>query len=584
MSGTIFETIKMRRDTLANWTVNNPILEQGEIGYEYDTYRIKFGNGITHYLSLPYIGNVYSNSVTTMTVGTGSKTFLLDVGLAFAPNMVVTISYATDPTVYMIGVVTSYNPTTGYIIINVTSVAGSGSSLTSWIIWASSGAQGPQGVAGPQGIQGTPGNSGTNGVGVPSGGEVGQILAKSTVTDYATEWIGQMHPSARQTVLSSLLDANGLPNFISVGTGLSVNIAALATPILLSFAAGFDELGEINYIGEISADTTIPSLTANVINYLYAERNAITGAITLGATPYKPNYDVVSKSQYASTYPTQDASHVKALYHDANFYPYFATDPTKSLTGTMNDNSWRSVYYSGVQYRFHVDLGTAKLIDRIMVENFHDSGTATDNGVGVFEVWGSNTGSSFAELTYGTDTGWDLLTTSKASLVHHYTADVSDPQYITVTNTTPYRYYAVKCVSSDGVTSVGIRRIEFQQKVDNSYWFDIINYIMNKSVSSVNYPKQIVFLGEALCGVSTVTSVVNYALNGVYNSGNVATTAILTTKNHNIGTDLINLTLSEGEEGGRRQIASVDLVGLTHKSVSWVAALGTSRLIIKRLF
>jgi len=93
-----------------------------------------------------------------------------------------------------------------------------------------------------------------------------------------------------------------------------------------------------------------------------------------------------------------------------------------------------------------------------------------------------------------------------------------------------------------------------------------------------------VFLGEALCGVSTVTSVVNYALNGVYNSGNVATTAILTTKNHNIGTDLINLTLSEGEEGGRRQIASVDLVGLTHKSVSWVAALGTSRLIIKRLF
>lgn len=48
--------IEFRRDTLANWTANNPILLAGEIGCETDTFITKFkvGDGTTAYNSLPY--------------------------------------------------------------------------------------------------------------------------------------------------------------------------------------------------------------------------------------------------------------------------------------------------------------------------------------------------------------------------------------------------------------------------------------------------------------------------------------------------------------------------------------------------
>lgn len=46
--------IQTRRDTAANWTANNPILLDGELGYEKDTGKIKIGNGSTAWNSLIY--------------------------------------------------------------------------------------------------------------------------------------------------------------------------------------------------------------------------------------------------------------------------------------------------------------------------------------------------------------------------------------------------------------------------------------------------------------------------------------------------------------------------------------------------
>jgi hypothetical protein len=48
-------TIQLRRQTAANWTSNNPILNQGEIGFETDTKRFKIGDGSTHWTSLAYV-------------------------------------------------------------------------------------------------------------------------------------------------------------------------------------------------------------------------------------------------------------------------------------------------------------------------------------------------------------------------------------------------------------------------------------------------------------------------------------------------------------------------------------------------
>jgi len=47
-------TILMRRDSAADWTSENPILLEGEIGYETDTRRMKIGDGSTAWSNLNY--------------------------------------------------------------------------------------------------------------------------------------------------------------------------------------------------------------------------------------------------------------------------------------------------------------------------------------------------------------------------------------------------------------------------------------------------------------------------------------------------------------------------------------------------
>lgn len=50
--------IKLRRDTAANWTAQNPILAAGEPGYETDTGKTKYGDGVMHWIDLAYATGV----------------------------------------------------------------------------------------------------------------------------------------------------------------------------------------------------------------------------------------------------------------------------------------------------------------------------------------------------------------------------------------------------------------------------------------------------------------------------------------------------------------------------------------------
>lgn len=45
---------QLRRDTAENWSSVNPILADGEQGYEKDTGKLKVGNGTTPWNSLQY--------------------------------------------------------------------------------------------------------------------------------------------------------------------------------------------------------------------------------------------------------------------------------------------------------------------------------------------------------------------------------------------------------------------------------------------------------------------------------------------------------------------------------------------------
>lgn len=46
--------MRQRRDTAENWRVKNPVLEDGQIGYEINTGFSKIGDGVTTWRLLPY--------------------------------------------------------------------------------------------------------------------------------------------------------------------------------------------------------------------------------------------------------------------------------------------------------------------------------------------------------------------------------------------------------------------------------------------------------------------------------------------------------------------------------------------------
>ncbi len=52
--GTTFQTIQFRRGTSTEWVASNPVLSQGEPGYETNTKKFKIGDGLTHWNNLPY--------------------------------------------------------------------------------------------------------------------------------------------------------------------------------------------------------------------------------------------------------------------------------------------------------------------------------------------------------------------------------------------------------------------------------------------------------------------------------------------------------------------------------------------------
>lgn len=76
--------IQLRRDTASNWSTNNPTPSAGEPCFETDTGKLKIGDGITAYNSLPYQGGTSDTAVTTDTAQTifGLKTFENDINIS----------------------------------------------------------------------------------------------------------------------------------------------------------------------------------------------------------------------------------------------------------------------------------------------------------------------------------------------------------------------------------------------------------------------------------------------------------------------------------------------------------------------
>jgi len=64
--------IQLRRGTAAAWTSSNPVLMQGELGYETDTGLYKIGNGSTAWTGLSYNGLYGSATLAQVNINGGS--------------------------------------------------------------------------------------------------------------------------------------------------------------------------------------------------------------------------------------------------------------------------------------------------------------------------------------------------------------------------------------------------------------------------------------------------------------------------------------------------------------------------------
>ena len=100
--------IQLRRGTTAEWTLSNPTLTEGEVGVETDTKKLKVGDGLTTWSSLPYINltpaaaaSIYATIANPTFTGTVS----LDTGASLVfegatANAFETTVAVTDPTAH----------------------------------------------------------------------------------------------------------------------------------------------------------------------------------------------------------------------------------------------------------------------------------------------------------------------------------------------------------------------------------------------------------------------------------------------------------------------------------------------------
>ncbi len=74
-----------------------------------------------------------ATSVTSVAIGTGSKSLTVDASKSYQPGMSVKIARTSSPSNWMHGDVTSYNSSTGALVVNATLTLGSGT-FTDWTV------------------------------------------------------------------------------------------------------------------------------------------------------------------------------------------------------------------------------------------------------------------------------------------------------------------------------------------------------------------------------------------------------------------------------------------------------------------
>ena len=283
--------IQFRRGTAAEWTAANPILSQGEAGYEYDTGRFKVGNGLTPWATLAYssgvtgptgpsgaVGPTGPASTVTGPTGPTGATSTVAVGnvttLASGSNATVANTGTTTNAVFDFGIPRGPTGPTGAASTVAGPTGPQGPTGATGAASTVTGPQGPIGPTGPQGIQGPPGADSTV---VGPTGPTGVIAATAPLT----------YNSGTQTVsINQALISIANTQVTGLGTSSTKNIPATGNASATEVVYGTDTRLSDDRTPINNSVTTLKIVDANVTNAKLANSSITIGstAVSLGGT------------------------------------------------------------------------------------------------------------------------------------------------------------------------------------------------------------------------------------------------------------------------------------------------------------
>ena len=268
----------------------------------------------------------------------------------------------------------------------------------------SAGATGDTGSTGATGSQGVAGNDGTNGQGVPVGGSSGQVLAKSSATDYDTTWstagVGDM-------VLASVQSVTGKKTFDT--TKLAVKGSSTGVTTIASANAGADD-----YTVTLKAETGTLALISD-----------ITGTNS-GTNTGDQTIPVVSDTAYnATSWNTNTDAPTKNAVRDK----------VETMDTAITLNTAKVTYPSADSTKVgHITVTQAVDLDTI------ESDTATNNAkTGITAGQASDITTNNAKVTNATHTGdvtgSTALTVDKTAITGKTTATAVGADYVLISDT-----------------------------------------------------------------------------------------------------------------------------------------------------
>jgi hypothetical protein len=261
-----------------------------------------------------------TTSDSTINVDTGSKTLItVDKNLNYTARQTILVTSTATPSTYMAGVVTSYNKTTGELVFNAETHAGSGD-VTGWTVNLSGavgalGATGVQGATGPQGATGSSGPGAANSLYTTSiGTQVQSVLTGGAQPALSAEWQTKTIVEVLDTILFPTLNPTYTNPTISLGTS-QTGVKEVGSTVSQS----------LNLVGTKNDAGAFTALTVSRTGGAGAGVLATTNSPTVGAATNIAD-------QYGYSNPNND-NHTYTLSFNES---YVVVEGTTTLSGKGN--------------------------------------------------------------------------------------------------------------------------------------------------------------------------------------------------------------------------------------------------------